>query len=103
MKNLKKEKLYELYEYLDGYSFVNYDEVELCVNDFFVENYEILAPSYWDLFFYHELALHYICDKWLDFSKDVVSWYWDLNHIEDWKREILDYRINTWLIIPSKE
>lgn len=85
-----EEKLKELYEYLDWYSFVNYDEVEACVNDFFVEIYEILEPSYWDLFFYHELAIRYISDRWLEFEEDIVNWV-DVNHVEDWKKEVLSY------------
>lgn len=85
-----EEKLKELYEYLDWYSFVNYDEVEACVNDFFVENYEIFEPSFWDLFYYHELAIRYISDRWLEFEEDIVNWV-DVNHVEDWKKEVLSY------------
>lgn len=87
---MEEKKLKELYEYLDWYSFVNYDEVESCVNDFFIENYEILELSYWDLFFYHELAIRYISDRWLEFEEDIVNWE-DLNHVEDWKKEVLSY------------
>lgn len=99
MKNLKKEKLYE---YLDGYHFVNYWEIEGAIADYFCEELELFNPWYGDLFFFHDLAIQYCSEKNFEFEKDIVDWI-DLNDIDWWKKEILDYRISTWLIIPSKE
>lgn len=89
----------ELYEYLDWYSFVNYDEVVMCVNDFFMEEKWELEPSMYDLLDYQDYAIEYIIERWLEFESDVVNWE-DLNHVDDWKQRILDYKIQKrWTIL----
>lgn len=94
MEDILKTKLYE---YLDSYSFVNYDEVLACVDDFFIEEMWVFESSMWDLLEHQDYAIEYIIARWLEFESDVVNWE-DLNHVEDWKQSILDYKKAKWLV-----
>lgn len=60
----------DLFEYLDGYYFVNESEVNMAVFEFFMENMWIMDPSYWELLEYWELASEYIKEKKLNFSEN---------------------------------
>ena len=60
----------DLFEYLDGYYFVNESEVNMAVCEFFMENMWIMDPSYWELLEYWELASEYIKEKKLNFSEN---------------------------------
>lgn len=99
MEDILKTKLYE---YLDSYCFVNYDEVLACVDDFFMKQCEEMNPEaefYQDTLEYYlayDYAIEYIIARWLEFESDVVNWE-DLNHVEDWKQSILDYKKAKWV------
>lgn len=60
----------DLFEYLNGYNFVNESEVNMAVCEFFMENMWIMDPSYWELLEYWELASEYIKEKKLNFSEN---------------------------------
>lgn len=67
LKNEKPKNKQDLFDYLDGFSFVNDEEVWMAVNDFFVEEMGVFNPSYWELLEYWELATEYMKNKWLIF------------------------------------
>ena len=67
LKNEKPKNKQDLWDYLDGFSFVNDEEVWMAVNDFFVEEMGVFNPSYWELLEYWELATEYMRIKWLIF------------------------------------
>ena len=67
LKNEKPKNKQDLWDYLDGFSFVNDEEVWMAVNDFFVEEMGVFNPSYWELLEYWELATEYMRNKWLIF------------------------------------
>lgn len=61
----------DLYNFLDGFYFVEESEVTMAVNDFFrdyVEKDENYQASYWELIYFQELAEEYINDKKLIFN-----------------------------------
>ena len=85
----------KLFDYLDWYSFVNYDEVLQATNDYFIEEEWNFEPSLWDLLDYQDYAIEYIIARDLEFEPDVVNWE-DLNRIDEWKQTILDYKKRWW-------
>lgn len=87
MEEIKKQ----LYEYLDGYSFANYDEIVLATNEFFREKTGEY-PSMGDLLDYQDYAIEYMIDRNVEFEKDIVHGF-DLNHVDEWKKTILDYKM----------
>ena len=58
----------DLFEYLDGFSFVSFDEIQMAVNDFFVEKMYVFNPSYSDLMYYQTLASEYMLAKNYNFT-----------------------------------
>lgn len=58
----------DLRDYLNWIDFVEKSEIEMAVNDFFVENFEIINPSYGDLWYYSELADQYLLENAIAFS-----------------------------------
>ena len=85
----------KLFDYLDWYSFVNYDEVLQATNDYFMEEEWNFEPSLWDLLDYQDYAIEYIIARDLEFEPDVVNWN-DLNRIDERKQTILDYKKRWW-------
>lgn len=85
----------KLFDYLDWYDFVNYDEVSDCVSDYFMEEEWQLNPSLWDLLDHQDYAIEYIIARNLEFEPDVVNWE-DLNNVEEWKKIILLYKQRKW-------
>lgn len=67
LTNEKPKNKDDLWEYLDGFSFVSEHEVSMAVNDFFMEEMWILNPSYWELMEYAWLTIEYIKAKNLKF------------------------------------
>ena len=61
MKNKKNERDL-LYEYLDGFHFVNQTEVYMATSDYFSDNGE-RQLSYWELSLCNALADRYIADR----------------------------------------
>ena len=64
---MKKEKLFN---YLDGYYFVEESEITLAINDFFrdyIEKDENYQASYWELIYFQELAEEYIKERNIEF------------------------------------
>lgn len=52
-----------LYEYLDAFNFINKNEIYIAINDYFMENFEILNPSRWELREYQKIGDEYIKEK----------------------------------------
>lgn len=67
LTNEKPKTKQDLWDYLDGFDFVNDEEIWMAVNDFFMEEMGVLNPSYWELLEYWELATEYMKNKWLIF------------------------------------
>lgn len=65
MKKLTKQ---DLWDYLNWVNFVEKFEIEMAINNFFVENFEIFEPSYGDLMYYSELADQYLLENAVAFS-----------------------------------
>ena len=63
LKNEKPKNKRDLWEYLDGFSFVSREEIAMAVCDFFVEEMGIFNPSYWELREYDALADEYIKNR----------------------------------------
>lgn len=59
---MEKDTLKELYDYLDSFNFVDDMEIELAVNDFFMDQWNI-NPSRSDCLYYSELAEQYKAQK----------------------------------------
>jgi len=60
LKNEKPKNKQDLFNYLDGFSFVSREEIAMAVCDFFVDEMGVLNPSYWELSEYDALADEYI-------------------------------------------
>lgn len=97
MKTLSKE----LTDYLDQYTFVNRQEVEMAVVDFLEENNE----SYWvdAILDSYAAAESYIAEKWLSFDADLVITLDNENnmiHLTDLNWELNDEQVqkieNKW-------
>lgn len=71
----KKPTKEDLRDYLDWYNFVNEQEINSCVIDFFAEEMDILNPSYWECLLAWELADEYIKLRWIVFDEngDIVE------------------------------
>lgn len=67
VKNEKPKNKQDLWEYLDGFDFVNDEEVWMAVADFFMEEMGVFNPSYWEIIEYWELATEYMKSKGLIF------------------------------------
>ena len=67
VKNEKPKNKQDLRDYLDGFNFVNDEEVWMAVADFFMEEMGVLNPSYWEIVEYWELAAEYMKNKGLIF------------------------------------
>lgn len=68
LKNEKPKNKVDLWNYLDGYHFVEASEVNMAVNEFFEEECGVLNPSYWELMEYGVLASEYMKMRGLKFS-----------------------------------
>ena len=60
LKNEKPKNKQDLFDYLDGFSFVSREEIAMAVCNFFVEEMGVLNPSYWELAEYDALADEYV-------------------------------------------
>lgn len=60
LKNEKPKNKQDLWDYLNGFSFVSREEIAMAVCDFFMEEMGVLNPSYWELWEYDALADEYI-------------------------------------------
>lgn len=60
LKNKKPKNKQDLWDYLDGFSFVSREEIAMAVCDFFVEEMGVINPSYWELAEYDALADEYV-------------------------------------------
>lgn len=63
LKNEKPKNKQDLWEYLDGFSFVSREEIAMAVFDFFMEEMGVFNPSYWELREYDQLADEYIKNR----------------------------------------
>lgn len=63
LKNEKPKNKQDLWDYLDGFSFVSREEIAMAVCDFFMEEMGVFNPSYWELWEYDALADEYIKNR----------------------------------------
>lgn len=68
LKNEKPKNKDDLWNYLDGFDFVEAGEVNMAVNDFFMEECGIMNPSWWDLMEYGTLSDEYMNIRGLKFA-----------------------------------